>query len=362
MIKNQEILLKSSEKDREITFKELLLIVQEWFQYIFTKWIKILAAGLFGGAIGFCLTFIVEPVYTAETTFVLEEDNGGGGMLGQLGGLASLAGIDGGGGGGLFQGDNILQLYRSRNMIQKTFLSEIEYQGQKQLLFDYYIRFNKLREDWDKNEILKNVEFSIGKNEKYSRLQDSIMGVAVQTINNKYLTVIKPDKKLSIIKVEVKSNDEFFAKTFNDQIVKNVNDFYVQTKTKKALENLSVLQHQTDSVRNVLNGAIYTTAAVSDATPNLNPTKLVLRAPAQKSQFNAEANKAILTQLVQNLELAKLSLRKETPLIQVVDQPVFPLKKEKLGKAKAIILGGLLAGFLSVFILSFRRYLKTNTY
>jgi hypothetical protein len=180
----------------------------------------------------------------------------------------------------------------------------------------------------------------------------------VEDINKIFLTVSKPDKKLSIIKVEVKADDEYFAKAFNDQIVKNVNDFYIQTKTKKAAENLAILQHQTDSVRNVLNGALFQTAAVNDATPNLNPVKQVLRTPALRSQFNAEANKAILTQLVQNLELAKLSLRKETPLIQVIDQPVLPLKIYKVSKVKSSIVGGILGGFFVVIFLILKKLLR----
>ena len=48
-------------------------------------------------------------------------------------------------------------------------------------------------------------------------------------------------------------------------------------------------------------------------------------------------------------------LLKETPLIQVIDKPILPLKKEKLGKLKSLILGGFLAGFLTVLVLIFKK-------
>lgn len=358
MDEKHSTLLNAHVKDDEISLKELILKIHEWWKYLLSKWIAILLAGLIGGIVGLAYVYSRNPVYIAVTTFVLEEDNGAGGMLSQFGGLASLAGIEGGGGGGLFQGDNIIQLYRSRSMVEKTLLSPVEYRGKKQLLIDHYIEFNKLRKNWEKKPQLKNLQFTVQEYEKPDRLKDSIMGVTVKSINENYLSVSKPDKKLSIIEVEVKANDEFFAKAFNDQIVKNVNDFYVQTRTKKAEENLYILQRQTDSVRNVLNGAIYQTAAIADATPNLNPTRQILRAPAQRSQFNAEANKVILSQLVQNLELAKLSLRKETPLIQVIDQPVLPLEMDKLGKLKGIIIGGILGGFIMIIILVIRTFYK----
>src|SRR5690606_27420794 len=77
----------------------------------------------------------------------------------------------------------------------------------------------------------------------------------------------------------------------------------------------------------------------------------VLRTPVQRSQFSAEANRAILMELIKNLEMAKMALRKETPLIQVIDYPVLPLKKEKLGKLNGVILGGFLFVFLTVLCL-----------
>ncbi|MGY0038978.1 hypothetical protein [Pedobacter sp. NJ-S-72] len=114
------------------------------------------------------------------------------------------------------------------------------------------------------------------------------MGTIVIDINRNYLSVIKPDKKLSIIKAEVRAKDEFFAKSFDEQIVKNVNDFYVLTKTKKSVDNIAIMQHKVDSVQRVLNGYIYTAAAVADATPNLNITRQVQRiVPIQRSQFGA---------------------------------------------------------------------------
>ena len=65
-----------------------------------------------------------------------------------------------------------------------------------------------------------------------------------------------------------------------------------------------------------------------------------------------------MTELVKQSEMAKVTLRKETPLIQVIDQPILPLKKEQFGKAKGIVLGGVLAGFLIVIFLIIRRVLK----
>ncbi len=334
----------------EISLKDLALRTGVFYRYFLSNWKIIVLGGILGGLLGLGYSFLTKPTYIATTTFVLESGEGGG--LGRYAAMAAMAGIDiGGGGGGLFQGDNILGLYKSRAMVQKALLSNVEIRGKKQLLIDYYVDVNNLRENWKKDEKLKNLNFRPDGRGKFSRVQDSIMARVVEDINTIYLSVDKPDKKLSIIQVEVRFPDEEFSKALNEQIVATVNNFYIDTKTKKSLESVKILQKQTDSVRAVMNGAIYSTASITDATPNLNPTKQVLRAPAQRSQFNAETNKAILAELVKNLEISKMSQRMETPLIQIIDQPQFPLPKEGLGKKKGLIIGGLLFGFLTVLFL-----------
>jgi len=58
------------------------------------------------------------------------------------------------------------------------------------------------------------------------------------------------------------------------------------------------------------------------------------------------------------LELAKITLRKETPLIQLIDQPILPLEKDKLGRFKSLIIGGFLAIFLTSISLIFMKLFK----
>lgn len=346
----------------ELSLKDLIWKIYNWGEYLFSKRIIIVAVAIIGGVIGFTYAYLKKPIYTATTTFVLEDEKSGSG-LGNIAGLASIAGVDlGGSGGGIFQGDNILELYKSRKMIAKTLLTEVNLE-KKQLLVDKYVEFNKLREKWSKDPLLSSLNFSredttsFGSEIKRSRVKDSVLAEIVVDITKNYLVVGKVDEKLSIIMVDVKAKDELFAKAFNEAIVKNVNDFYLQTKTKKSLQNVRIMQHKTDSVRSVMNGAIYSAVAVADATPNLNPTRQVQRvAPVQKAQFSAETNKTILGALVQNLEMSKVSLLKETPLLEVIDQPILPLKKNKPGLVIFTLGMSLVAAFLISILLLVRRF------
>ncbi|AMQ01374.1 Lipopolysaccharide biosynthesis protein [Pedobacter cryoconitis] len=343
----------------EDSVKEFILNIRELYQYLLSKWVIVSVIVVVGAILGFVYAKYSKPVYTATTVFVLEEGGAGGG-LGQYAGIASMVGIDiGGSGGGLFAGDNIIELYKSRSMIQKALLSESTYDNKKELLINRYIGFNNLRESWNKDPKIQNVRFTV--NMKPDLVQDSLIGEIVKAIRSNYLNVVKPDKKSSIIKVEVRCKDEAFAKGFSDEIVSTVSKFYIETKTKRSIYNIANLQHQTDSVRSVMNGAIYNAASIIDATPNLNPTRLLLRsAPVQKSQFSSESNKAILTELIKNLEIAKISLRQETPLIQLIDEPVLPLEKNHIGKIKGAVFGAFLFGILVTILLIVRKKIRSS--
>ncbi len=326
---------------QEITPKELILKIREWIKYLKSKWLFLLIISAIGGIGGFFYSKFKKSIYTATTTFVLEstEQNSG---IGQYAGMAALVGIElGGKGEGIFQGDNLMELYKSQKMIKMALLKSSEKDSSKRLIIPY-LKLKKLKNgDEDKISIFYNT----GRlNDKLLRIKDSILNEAVEDINRNNLKVEKLDKKLSIFKVEVMSQDENFSKEFNETLVHVVNDFYINTKTKKSLDNVKILQLKTDSVRSLMNGNISESAYVLDATPNLNPTRQAQRlVPTQRSQFSAETNKVILAQLVQNLEMSKMALMKEAPLIQVVDEPVLPLKKTVLSKTKGIILGTIIS-------------------
>ena len=85
---------------------------------------------------------------------------------------------------------------------------------------------------------------------------------------------------------------------------------------------------------------------------------IIKKTTSTRRQLDVQANTAILIQLVAQLEMAKVTLRKETPLIQVVDAPILPLEKDKPSKLLSMIIGGLIAAFLSVLYLTLSKLYK----
>lgn len=343
----------------EITLKELLLKTKEWFTFLLSKWKTIVLAGSIGAVLGLGYSFYKKPIYTASLSYAVEDGKASGGLGGALG-LASSFGLDlGGSSGGAFSGSNLMELFKSRTMVEQTLLAPVTQNNKTISLAEMYIKEKKWREKWDEKPALKSITFLPNSDRtKFNRAQDSIFGVIYKDLSTESLTVEQKDKKVAIGTITMKGTNEYFAQQFTLALTNTVTDFYIETKSKRAKENMDILVRQTDSIRGELNGAITGVAVANDNTFGLNPALNIKRVPSARRQVDVQANTAILTEIVKQAELAKVTLRKETPLIQVIDQPILPLPKEKFGKAKGIILGAILAGFLTVLGLIVRRIFK----
>ena len=342
-----------------ISFKDFILNINEWYQFLLTKWKFILIASIIGGAIGFTVSVFQKPIYKAELTFAIEDEKSGGGLSGALG-LASSFGIDlGGGPGSVFSGPNLIALMKSRKIVEKTLLSPIQINGKIISLVDYYIEFNKLHNSWKKASSIEQIQFNLNTSRNnFTITQDSILKIIFLKISKENLTIAQTDKKISILTVLVNSTDEKFSKVFCENLVSITSEYYIEIKSKKARLNVDILQKQADSIRAELNSAITGVATASDNVYNLNPAFNVKKTPSTRRQVDVQANTAILSQLVANLELSKISLRKETPLIQVIDRPILPLDMDDVNVIKSFFLGSLLTAFLTTCYFIFTNLYK----
>ena len=341
-------------KQDGISLKVLFLYLHTFVDYLLKRWRIVLLFSIIGALLGLAVSLFKRTKYTASVSFVLEEQTGNS-SLSAAAGIAAQLGFNLGSLGqsaSLFQEDNIIEFLKSRSMIDQTLLSFATFEGKSERLVDRYVNTVKnLRVKWEDDSRLNGFQFqdTVG-----IYLQDSLMAEFYKTIIKRHLEVNKLDKRLNIIKVNMESTDELFAKAFVDNLIVNASDFYIRTRTKRIQENLDVLTFQVDSVRKELNEAIGGVAAATDANPNPNRAFQRIRVPSQLRTVDVQANTAILTELVKNQELAKITLRNSKPLIQVLDQPILPLENDKIGKVAGVIIGGFLGCFLTCLILSMR--------
>ena len=347
----------------EISLKELLQKAKEWWQYLLSKWILILAFGLGGAAIGLVVSILTPPKYTAHLSFALVEKSSGGGGLADLAssfGLGSMMGA--GGSTSAFSGDNLLEIIQSQHAIEQTLLTPVTYQGKKENLVEVYIDFNQLRIKWlnyENNKELQALSYPIGqKRETFTRTQDSVLySIYDQLSKSNALVIARKDKKLSIVNVGFTSKDELFSKLFVEKLMAETYKFYSDTRTSQSRANINMMQAKADSVKRLYESSLYRSAGFSQV--NINQALSFAAVPKIKQENNAQLYATVYTEILKNLETLKLDLARETPIVQIIDTPRFPLDKVRLGKAKAMATGGILGGFLIVFYLLGALFLKS---
>ncbi|BAV10197.1 hypothetical protein SAMN05421788_104433 [Filimonas lacunae] len=345
-----------SEKPGEMSLKELFGKINSIRKYLFSKWLIIGVIGFMGAVIGFVYALNKKPSYKGTLTFVLS------GGSKQSGGLASLAGqfgfdVGGGGSNGAFEGENILELLKSKRIIKGALFYTVP--ERKNVLLNVIGEDGGFFNRWKNVPRIKTLVPFSQKATDITPIQDSLIGEMCDFLNRDFLLISKVDKKLSFYSVSTTSPYEIISVYLTKSVVQEAAKMYIDTKTKTAKDNLEMLQHEADSLRGRLSGTIYSTASIADQTFNLNSALQVQRVPIQQNQIQAQVLSAAYVEVVKNLEVAKISLQREMPLYQIIDEPGLPLTRVRMSKMKMALSLGIVFSILASVVLVVRKILQS---
>ncbi len=112
----------SNTESQNIKYPELKSMTSKFIKYFIGQWKMVFLVCIITGALSFTFGKMQSSKFTAVNTFIVEDKAGSKG--GGLSGIASQFGIDigglSGGGAGLFDGDNILEIMKSRVVLEKV--------------------------------------------------------------------------------------------------------------------------------------------------------------------------------------------------------------------------------------------------
>ncbi|MEX6688460.1 hypothetical protein QTN47_13180 [Danxiaibacter flavus] len=343
------------EQEQQITLKELVGKIKEWLAYLRSKWLTISICVLVGGVLGSIYAIRKKPTYTGTVTFVLSNnDSRGGGLMGLVGqfGLDLSGNVT----SDVFEGENIIELLKTTRIIKGALFKKIP--ARNDLLINYICDSFPGLQGWKENAYVKaQLPFPNDIN-SVTPVQDSLINAIRDMLVKGVLDVSKPDKKLSFYSVSTKSSFELVSIHLARNVVQEASKFYIDTKTKTAQNNLEMLQNEADSLKRLLGSSIISAANVTDRTFNLNPALQSKRTDVQWNQLQAQAAGTAYGEVVKNLEIAKMTLQKEMPLYQIIDEPSQPLVKEKASLLKWTVIGAFVLGVLATILIFFRKIYK----
>lgn len=335
----------------EISLKELIIYSRIYGSAIKKVWWRILLLAIVLSLTSY-LYFSAKPsLYEARLTFMLNEDegnylNGMTSILGQFGLPISNQRVN---------ISKVLELSTSRKIIQKAIFKKEEVGGEMDFLANHLLDVYGFGEKWSNSKSgISNLkfshtdykEFSINENFVLQSLCIAIAGTPANRSN----ALLETDfgQNTTIMSYVMTTEDEDLSYHLTNAIFNATSDFYVEKSTEKQQITHKVLLTKRDSTLKMLDEMEYQFADLSDRSSGLFSKRAEVkreRARAEMIQISSG-----LAKLEENIALTEFAIENNTPILQIIDAPIFPLKEVKIGWNKSVLIGFLSGLILGIFL------------
>jgi capsular polysaccharide biosynthesis protein len=359
---------ESVNKDEDvISLKDLILSIQEYWKEIWKYKFLII-----GCAILFSVLLVVKAVtakstYKADLTFMINDEEGGGGLNGISAILGSF-GLDGGGGDGQNL-DKIIQLSKARKISQIAFFEKVDIKGNKDYLANHIINYQDslgrwfkrpFYKFWGKTSVIKDFRFTQDSVPLFNKNENLALKVIHLMVagNEKFpgLTTTSYNEESGIMTISTNSLHPDIAYELTQQTYNALYSYYIKNSIEKQRVTYDLVKFKTDSIKESLRADEYALASLKDSRRATVLTKDKLL--NLRLEGRIKMGYAALAKALENLEIADFTLKNKTPFIQVIDEPLKPLLPVKPSFLKALIFGGILGGMLSIAFILLRKIFR----
>lgn len=316
----------------------LLEIAKPFFGLIKKYWYVPLIAGLLFGGFGYYKEKQIQPTFSAQITYILEDEILSGGQAVQNPLMAAITGQ-------APTNNKVIMndLAWSNKLLEYTLLSGVNFNGRLIKLANMYqISLGYMSEKDTVNKFWIKDDYTLG--------QDIDIDFRLRSLSN----MIKLNFKATVLesgllKLTYSSNHEKFTKLFLEQHLKTISDFYTEKRLERAKLLVRLTTRKRDSLLALIQGKEYSMAASQD----FGIGTVMQRAQVPQVQIKRDITilSAQYGESVGALNAAKMELEKNRPFISVVDDIRFPLDAvwpKPLNKAITFSIIGLFVGIAGI--------------
>ena len=309
--------------NEEIQLKDIIFLIKDYIIELYNKKFKIIIFCFLIMGLVFFVSANKEPNYKAELTFVVEDDKVSN-PISSMSGIASQFGFDAlVGGTSTFSQQNIMHLLKSRGVLSKTLLEEVKFEDNYNQIIEHYISIYNLDEHWGDDIFLKNLDFD----NSLGLIHDSIITIVFNEIISEKLNVEIENDETNIISM-------------------------------KASNTIKFLQSRADSVFLELESSERDYARTKDINQRI--IKASGRLKELQLMRNVEVLNTMYLEIIKNLEISKMTLLNQTPIIQVIDQPILPLRNTNISIPFILTLAFFGSLFLSSIYFIFYKMIRDS--
>lgn len=337
----------------KLIFQKLIqtkdLVLKNW-------WLILILVGI-GTAIG----YYVDSEKNKRVQYlskIIFNVSGNAGASQDLGGFGSLLGMGAPrGDAGLFTGENLFYVIKTRPVLERALLTTVQLgNGKKELFVNYYLDSTFIRQD-DWGDFLKEwlpIRISHNKRDSMSKLERQVFDGVLTKIRDREITIGQPNLKTAFYDLSVSMENEMVSKMFSELLLSTVERVYQETQTRKSREMLGIMKRRVDSLSTVLNRTesrlAQTTAINVEAVA---PTAKVAEGRLTRSTTFVTS---LYLEASRSLESLQMSIVKESPLFTIVEPATLPLETKLFTRENTKF--GAILGFIVaiIFVLAKQTY------
>ncbi len=350
-------------EDDDITLKDVILRIKDYFrELLLNRKFLFVIAFLFAIYFGY-KAFITKPAYTSTLTFMINKNDGGG-----IGSVGAILGRFGFGSKADGNKDKIIQLNKSRRIIEKAVFKKVNIHNNEDYIANHIINYLDSLKKWShvpwykkpfsKQGILTGFHFTSDNTVKFGDTANTALkkiyfiltgskesGPGMMT--NGY------DEDSGILHISVTTHDPMLSIEITNSIFDNLSEFYIEKTVEKQKATYNIVKMKTDSILNLLKKKEIELADFEDRSHGLFSSKSKLK----ELRLKRDVQKLSLMygESIKNLEIADFAVKNKTPFVQAIDRPLYPLEGEKRSTIKSFILGGILGLFLGMVFVILRK-------
>ena len=336
----------------EITFKDLVLKIQEYYSEAIKRWRVLVIFTILG--ISFFIFKHTQhiPIYHGEVQFIVEAEDNNIGLSG-VKGLMKTMGLRNKTNG--VNAYKILGVARSLNIISKTLFTKSKKNNQfyiNNIIDNYNLiePFLKLEPD------LKGYKFTKSNVDSFNIEERRIFKSAlVKTIGNDVdfenaILTINLDDKSGIFSISSNSEFEDLATELPLIMYNELKFFFEEEINQEKKQTRDLLNHKRDSINAELNRRIVGKANLEDRSRgialNIGKTEL------QRINVEIAGLTSVLSEIQKNLELSDFEYRDSKPFFMKISKPYPPLTPSRSSLIISLISGillGVVCGSIIIF-------------
>lgn len=315
---------------------------------VLRNWKLILIFCIIGYGIGYALDFFLKKPDKYDATILFNLGSGGGSSQG-IGDVAGLLGLNSTPDANIFTGENFFYFVKSRPVVEKTLMKEVQVGDKKMLLANFVIDSSGiLDQEWEKVPKYQNFHFTKNDPEEYTldeqmALNDVVDKIRVST------DVVQPDRKSSFIMIQVSTENPLLSERWANTLLETVEEVYTENLTSKTRRTLRLLTNRADSLSRILGGTESRLARQMDYSTII--TDPIGKVQVNKLQRSSEFVQQLYVEAMRNAEAMKVSLVREAPLFTIIEPTKIPLdrKADEAKRAQIGLLIGLVLAFVFVY-------------